>query len=166
MLQKVLSALTNLFSIRKEGKNMSYSMGAHPPEKFRQTDYFIVIMPDEIEDIEPPEFGQHGKLPEEGYVEMLKRAQPLIEEYKKNHYIQPLVFNSFSDIEEKRDEKVFRDNFDDGFFGVCRIWAEKTSSGKYRIITNGKHRAFIAKKYGFNLIVNVVNEAIYSPINS
>lgn len=63
------------------------------------------------------------------------------------------------EISKDRDNRFFRENFIGSF--LCDgqwINAGKNVSGKYYVASNGRHRMYIAKKYGLKLIIHVAQE--------
>lgn len=114
---------------------------------------YIVIKPEQIAPIEEPPFGGRY-LEEEEYVDYLRKVQPLIEEWESTGTIHDVVLNSIKDVHEKREEIVFLNNFKAAFLNVGKhIDVRLNSDALYDVASNGRHRMFIAKKYGFKLIV-------------
>ena len=124
-------------------------------------DYLQVIEASEIAEMEAPPFNQAQWIDELDYKSYLESVQPLIEEYEQTGSIHNLEYNSFNDIESNRDEQHNLQHFRDSFMDVGQwISVEKSIDGKYRVISNGRHRMYVAKKYGLKLLVHVSQEVI------
>lgn len=123
------------------------------------TDYMLVIKPDEIAEMDAPMFGKSHYGKELEYKTYLECIQPLVEEYERTGRIHTLEYNSFADIKKNQEERKILDNFNYSFLN-CANWVdvEKRISGKYRVCSNGRHRMYVAKKYGLKLLVHVTQE--------
>jgi hypothetical protein len=125
------------------------------------TDYLQVIEASEIVEMEAPPFNQAQWKDESDYKSYLESVQPLIEEYERTGSIHNLEYNSFNDIERNRDEQHNLKHFRDSFMDAGQwISVEKSIDGKYRVVSNGRHRMYVAKKYGLKLLVHVSQEVI------
>ncbi len=124
-------------------------------------DYMKVIDSDEIGFIDTPPFEQSHYGSEIEYKQYLENVQPLIEEYEKIGTIHPLRYDSFEDIKRNLKEQQKLNNFESSFLD-CGNWinAVKTLDSKYIVGSNGRHRMYVAKKYGFKLIIHVCQEQI------
>lgn len=125
----------------------------------RTVDYFKVIDAAEIQDLEEPPFNQSPYLSEEEYKMYLEKAQILFDEYSNTGSIHTIEYKSLEDIEKNREEERFLCNFRYSFlhYGKC-ICVRKTMDGTYKVTSNGRHRAFVAKKYELRLLVHVIEE--------
>lgn len=123
--------------------------------------YMKVINSDEIGFVEPPPFGQSHYGSEIEYKQYLESVQSLIEEYENTGAIHSLKYNSFEDMKKnfKTQQKI--NDFKNSFL-FCGNWinAEKTLNSKYIVCSNGRHRMYVAKKYGLKLIIHVCQEKI------
>lgn len=141
--------IINLLMKKLRGKKKSSAMD----HKVITTDYFRVIEPSEIEyNSKIPDFGVPGRPSEEEYKDYLKSVQYLIEEYQNTGAI--CSFDNIKKYSEQEKLNKFKCCFLDG---DC-IAVEKTLSGKYRVLFNGYHRMYVARKYGLKLLVHVCQE--------
>jgi hypothetical protein len=132
---------------------------AKDSKKVVTTDYLKVIDSSEIAEIEAPPFSKAQWGSEEDYKVYLAGVQPLILEYEKNGKLHSLEYNSVADIEKNREEADVLHKFRCSFLDVgCWINVEKSLAGEYRVVSNGRHRMYVARKYGFKLIVHVAQE--------
>ncbi len=130
-----------------------------PNTKIVSTDYLKVIYPSEIAEMEVPPFNQSHWPDELIYKESLEHVQPLIEEYEHTGSIHTLEYNSYDDIERYRTERHELNKFNYSFMDRNNgISVEKMLSGQYRVLNNGRHRMYIAKKYNLKLLVHVTQE--------
>jgi hypothetical protein len=129
-----------------------------------RVDNFVVINPEEIEDLGEPVFNLTGKLREEEYLKLLVDSLPYILEYEASGSVAKLEYNakdSDAELHTKWEENCKRDAFVRGFLDSgSYINVEKTISGKYRCLSNGLHRLYVAKKYGQKVIVHVYQEEV------
>lgn len=151
--RKKVKRMFNLFRKKTD------TINSHPDTKVVATDYLKVIYPSEIVEMEIPSFNQSDWSAELEYKESLERIQPLIEEYERTGSIHDLTYSSISDIDKNADEQRTINNFK-FFFMDKRNWinVEKTLSGQYRVLDNGQHRMYIARKYDLKLLVHVSQE--------
>lgn len=124
------------------------------------TDYLQVIEASEIAKMKAPPFNISHWKDKSDFKGYLESIQYLIEEYKTTGSIHDLDYNSFEDIEQLRKEKSILENFKYCFMGVGeRIDVERSFiDGKYRVLSNGRHRMYVAKKYNLKLLVYVSQE--------
>ena len=124
-------------------------------------DYLKVITPSEIGDVEIPPFKQSHYGSEDEYRQYLESVQELIDEYENTGTIHSLSYDSFEDVSKNYEEQQRINKFK-SFFLSCGNWinAEKTLDSKYIVCSNGRHRMYIAKKYGLKLIIHVCQEQI------
>lgn len=131
----------------------------HKKEKIYQTfstDYMKVISASEIADMEEPPFNQSKWSSEESYRLYLESVQSIIEEYEKNGKLPEITPNEeIAHPEECKKLVNFRYDFLDF---ASYIAVEKTIDGKYKVCCNGRHRMYVAKKYGLKLLVHVSQE--------
>lgn len=131
----------------------------HKKEKIYQTfstDYMKVISASEIADMEEPPFNQSKWSSKESYRLYLESVQSIIEEYEKNGKLPEITLNEeIAHPEECKKLVNFRYNFLDF---ASYIDVEKTIDGKYKVCCNGRHRMYVAKKYGLKLLVHVSQE--------
>lgn len=115
------------------------------------SDYYTIIYPDEIMPMDEPEFSVSHWYSELEYKQFLEQMQPLMEWYEASCF-------SFTDCVHDDDEKM-TSLFENSFVDVGhRIDVEKIPSGKYRVVSNGRHRMYVAKKYKLKLLVYVVQK--------
>ena len=132
---------------KKEGTTMGF------------TEHYQVIDGSEIESFAHPDIKFKGRWESEDfYKNLIEKSQPYIKEYLLTGTIKEPVINSIEDIEKFQEERDFLCGLKDGFFGISCISAKQLKSGKYEIIVNGRHRAYVAKKYGLKLIIKVIEE--------
>jgi hypothetical protein len=133
-----------------------------PAKKSRRvvtTDYLQVIEASEIAELEAPPFNQAQWKDESDYKAYLESVQPLIEEFERTGSIHTLEYNSLDDIERNREEQHTLDVFRYSFMDVGQwIGVEKSIEGLYRVVSNGRHRMYVARKYGLKLLVHVSQE--------
>ena len=146
--------LRKLFYKNKENANISTTMKV-------ATDYMKVINAAEIDEMRMPAFNQSHWGSEEDYKLYLESVQSLIEEYEQTGAIHTLEYNSLDDIEKNREEQHKLNQFNSSFLSVGHyINVEKTLTGKYKVVSNGRHRMYVAKKFGFKLLVHVAQEVV------
>lgn len=128
-------------------------------KKVVSTDYMQVIEAAEIIDMEIPLFHQGKWGSEDEYRVYLESVQFLIEKYEHMGAIHTLRYDMFSDILKNREEQLMINNFKASFM-EAEHWVnvEKTIEGKYRVVSNGRHRMYVAHKYGLKLLVHVSQE--------
>lgn len=130
--------------------------------KVISTNYFKVIEPSEIlYDSQIPKFDLCGRRSEKEYMDYIKSVQYLIEEYRNTGKIHSIEYTSFDDIKKYREEQEILDAFRDNFLSIGKsITVEKTCTGQYKVVSNGYHRMYVAKKYGLKLLVRVCQEIV------
>lgn len=126
-----------------------------------RVDYIKVINPDEIGFVEPPPFDQSHYGSEIEYKRYLESVQPLIEEYESTGSIHHLKYDSLECVKKNLNEQQKLNDFKSSFLS-CGNWinTEKTLNSKFIVCTNGRHRMYVAKKYGLRLIIHVCQEQI------
>ena len=144
----------NIFKLKIDSK--AYRKKAY---EIVSTDYIKVINSIEIGSIDSPPFEQSHYNSEQEYKQYLESIQPLIDEYEKTGNIHSIEYDPKADIEQFIKEQQRLQNFKSSFLD-CANWinAEKTTDSKYIVCTNGRHRMYVAKKYGFRLIIHVCQE--------
>lgn len=100
---------------------------------------FKILNPEEISEIDAPPFDTGKYASEEKYKDFLESMQPYFDEYEKSHSLP--------------------ERYKEIFLGVYRVKAIKKKDGQYRPGSGGRHRMFIARKYGFRLLVEVSGES-------
>jgi len=122
------------------------------------TDYYIVINANEIAELEVPPFcGKYSS--EDEYREYLEKVQPLFSEYQNDGRIHTINFETLDDIEHNYNELLFLNNFNSSFLSWSNhINVRKDINGLYHVTTNGRHRMYVARKYGLYLLVHVSEE--------
>lgn len=124
-------------------------------------DYMKVITAYEISPMKEPPFALADWASEEEYRAYLEDVQPLIKEYETQGKIHDLVYETFEDIDRNRNEQHKINQFKWSFLNSAEwINVEKTMEGTYKVVTNGRHRMYVAKKYFLNLIVHVTQEEV------
>ena len=101
---------------------------------------YILIDPSKIADIAPPEFGIGGRRSEEEYIQLIKDSQ----EYFKR-YIENPNEHSFW-IYERCDAAAL-------YINMCNAITVKKINNKYKVVFNGRHRLYVAKKYNLPILV-------------
>lgn len=125
----------------------------------KTTDYYKVIRPDEIAELPAPPFNQSQYGSEADYVSYLRLVQPLIEEYERTGEIHTIEFKSLDDVAQYSEEKRFLDQFRYSFLDCgSHINTVKKLDGTYIVASNGRHRMYVARKYGLKLLVHVSDE--------
>lgn len=134
-----------------------------PEVIIRTTDYYTVISPDEIQALRQPPFEQGAYLSELDYKNYLEKVQFLFDEYETTGSIHEIHFDSIEDVAKKREEKRFLDNFRAAFLDCGRhINVGRTLDGTYKVVSNGRHRMYVAKKYNLRLLVHVAQEEVFN----
>lgn len=157
---------------RQKENNIMLTENIKPEYKVVTVDYFKVIDTAEIAEVNPNDivFGDKRRLTEEGYKLEVEKMQPWIDQYQKygnieafeKFYYESLIlkdrdYERFF-CEEIHNAKRSFSHFKCDYFTNNRIEARKTINGQYEVTTNGKHRMYVAKKYGLRLIVHVSEE--------
>lgn len=87
--------------------------------------------------------------------------QPLIEEYERTGEIHTIEFKSLDDVTLLGEEKRFLDQFRHSFLDCgSHINTVKKLDGTYIVASNGRHRMYVARKYGLKLLVHVAGEEL------
>ena len=125
----------------------------------RSVDYYCVIEPSAIREMKAPEFNMSQWSSEEEYRAYLESVQPLIGEYASTGTIRTIEYKTMEDVAKNRDEAMCLDNFKASFldFG-SHINVRKCLDGTYEVTSNGRHRMYVARKYGLRLLVHVSDE--------
>lgn len=130
-------------------------------KQIRDVDYFVVIEPKEIKSLKKPPFEQGAYGSESDYRRYLEEVQPLFDEYESTGNIHTISYASMDEISEKRDEKRFLDNFRVSFLDCSQyVNVGRTLDGRYTVVSNGRHRMYVAKKYNLRLLVHVTQEEV------
>lgn len=126
---------------------------------YELVDYFKVISPEEIQEMDEPPFNEGQWSSEEEYKEFMERMQPLFDEYDCNGKIHTVEFKTIEDITRYRDEWRRLNNFNAQFLQSGQyINVVKNPDGTYKVASNGRHRLYVAKKYGLRVLVHVAEE--------
>ena len=148
----------------QENQRLEASVGFSPSEALKGVSMYdfekhlIIINGRKLKRMDKPPFDSGHWGSEKDYKDYLLRIQPLIEEYRSTGWVDNIPFDFRNDpedkIEEIRKENALRGCFRSDFLqAINYIVVKRCRFGKYRVTTNGRHRAYIAKKYGLNLIV-------------
>lgn len=152
-----------IFNLFKRKPQMNNGEHVELPKRVT-ANYMKVINGFEIADMEMPPFEQGHWSKEDAYKSYLENMQSLIDEYEQTGRIRAIEYTSLDDIDKRAEEKKNIDIFNNSFLKPGnRIDVEKTIDGKYKVI-NGRHRMYIAQKYGLKLLVHVSQEVIKTDI--
>lgn len=114
---------------------------------------FRVIYPDEMADEENPPFGGRYKLEPE-YKDYLERSQRLFDEFEQTGRIREVDAIIGKPMVGLSDGEAWLLDFKHIMLGPdCVKVIEQ--GGKYVISPDGRHRLYVAKKYGLKLLVKV-----------
>lgn len=125
----------------------------------RSVDYYRVIEPSAIREMKAPEFNMSQWSSEEEYRAYLESVQPLIDEYASTGTIHTIEYQTMEDVAKYRDEAMFLNNFKASFLNFgSHVNVRKCLDGTYEVSSNGRHRMYVARKYGLKLLVHVSDE--------
>ena len=113
-------------------------------------DSYIVLRPDQIADIDNPGFPWKGRS-EEDFVEFVRLSQPFINESLNVKKISGSIMLDNSGY--KGTDEVDLDYI---WFDISRcVTVRENMPGVYTCASNGRHRLYVAKKYGYKIIACV-----------
>lgn len=123
----------------------------------RIVDYFCVISSVEIGDMPEPPFSQGKYGAEEEYKKLLDTMQPLFAEYKENGKIDTTypIQGSQADFDMYNLKHKCVSLFIDSPINTI-----KTKDNHYVVASDGRHRMYAAKKYGFSILIHVAEEEL------
>lgn len=129
----------------------------------RNINEYCVIEPSLIRKMKRPKFDRDSRsdYSKKGYRTFLESMQPLFKEFEEDKCIYEIGKQLQTDAIYERDDNL---NFRSAF--LCAgdsVKVRKHTDGTYSVLSNGMHRAYIAKKYGLRLLVNVKEEEIADP---
>lgn len=127
----------------------------------KEIDYFRAIGPEEMQDIREYDKDAHfwdGRAPEEQILEYVKSDQPLIDEFQETGEV--LVQYPYPDQAAREKAGLKELIFGHGLQNGREIRVTRKLDGTFIVSGNGRHRMYVARKYGLKLLVHVIGEEI------
>jgi len=140
-------------SFKKENKEIVDNRSC----KTKRVDYLTVISGNSIAEMDIPPFGEGKWESEKRYKMLMEEMQPMFEEFKKKGLLDT-TYPLNGSVEEISLYNLRQKCVD--LFISDSITTIKTKSNEYKVASNGRHRMFVAKKYGFDILIHVNEEEI------